>query len=316
MPRRGLEPVDDTVSACTGACTRVGLATKSVRSRRDVNRIVEEEVSLKELDALTNQRWSLVAFNLDNADLVVQVVDVVEVRGLITDHQVNRTRGLALTRSGEVSLTHLATTVNSERGDVLVLVTPTCDSSTAATVTEQVVDRVVVVCQRQRRHETIACSSSAIWVERTVTVQRTERLHTVAGDRRVASTKLTRDTLVEVGQSQLRVVLKDTSEVHLAVCFCKVLTGHVERVDEARCYDLTTMCVLCATACDDLGTRLDVGNSTRSIGNNRELTLRPFEACAIKVSVDQDLLHKRMELDEQLTIRRHQLIECRRENVW
>ena len=114
VPSRSLHSVDDSVCACASAQLSAG----------DVDCVVEIEVSLKELDALTHKSRSLVAFNFDHADLVVQVVDVVEVRGLVTDHQVDRPGGLALTRSSEVSLTHLATTVNSKRRNVFILVVP------------------------------------------------------------------------------------------------------------------------------------------------------------------------------------------------
>ena len=165
VPSRSLETVDDTIassgSSATGSSANLKLVT------RDVDSIVEEEVSLKELDALTDESGSLVAFNLDHADLIVQVVDVVKVRRLVTDHQIDGTRSLALTRCGEVRLTHLATTVDSKRANVFVLVVPARDCTSSRAGARKTVDGVGR--RRGQLHEAVA--SSSVRIETSVAVQ-------------------------------------------------------------------------------------------------------------------------------------------------
>ena len=300
VPSRSLHPVDDAVRASSDSPACVVAVSH-------VDGIVEEEVSVEELHALTNQRRSLVALNLHHADLVIQVIDVVKVRALITNHQVNRTRGLALTRSGEVCLTHLAATIDCERRDILVLVVPTCHGTCVARAVEAMHR---ISGRRRQLKDTVAGRS--VGRKFSVAVQGSETADLIA----VAGAKLTRDPLMEIGQSQFRIVLKDTSEVHLAVCFGQILTGNVERIDETRSNHVSSVCILRASTCDNLRSGIDLRHSTGTISHNSELTLRTLQRIARQAPVLHNLFHQGMEFYKHFAIGRHQLIKRRRQNVW
>jgi hypothetical protein len=156
-----------------------------------------------------------------------------------------------------------------------------------------------------------AVTRGAVRVERRVAVHRDER----ADARAVAGSELLGDALVEVGQGQLRVVLKDAGEVHLTVGLSQILAGHVERVDEARCNHVTSVGVLGTTASDDLGTGLHMRDRTRAVGDDGELALRALESRAVHVATLEDVVEQRVPLDEELGVRRHQLVKSSRQNV-
>ena len=310
VPARGLESVDNAISASSGRSTRVG--ARSVESVRRINRIVEEEVRVEELDALAHVAGSLVTFDLSHAHCVVQIVNVVQVRGLVAQHQVDRTEGLGLTRSGVVSLTHLGTTIDSKRSNIFVLRVPASDCTCSrATGTGQIVNHVVLICACAELEESVLSSHRGVGGESSITVQSRERTNAVTA----SGSKLLRNPLMEVSESQLRVVLKDTSEVHLAVCFGQVLAGDVKRVDQARSANLTTMGSLITATSDDLGTRVDMRHSTGTGGHNSEFTLWTFERSAVHIAALQNFVEQRVPLDEQVTVRRHQFIERRRKDI-